>query len=49
MKPKDENRRITNIQNDGRQIVEYCEFLNEILKIGPDVRFVGMYNSDFKK
>jgi len=29
--------------------VEYCEFLNEILKISSDVRFVGMYDVDFKK
>ena len=29
--------------------MEYCEFLNEILKIGPDIRFVGMYDDDFKK
>lgn len=29
--------------------MDYCEFLNEVLKIGPDVRFVGMYDTDFKK
>lgn len=30
-------------------LVEYCEFLNEILRIGSDVRFVGMYDDNFKK
>ena len=28
--------------------MEYCEFLTEILKIDPMVRFVGMYDDTFK-
>lgn len=31
------------------QVMEYCEFLIEILKIDPKVRFVGMYDDDYKK
>lgn len=29
--------------------MEYCQFLLEILKIGSTVRFVGMYDDDYKK
>lgn len=29
--------------------MEHCEFLNEILKIDSAVRFVGMYDEDYKK
>lgn len=29
--------------------MEYCQFLLEILKIDPTVRFVGMYDDDYKK
>jgi hypothetical protein len=28
--------------------MEYCEFLTEILKIDPTVRFVGMYDDTYK-
>ena len=29
--------------------MEYCEFLIEVLKIDPTVRFVGIYDDDYKK
>lgn len=29
--------------------MEHCEFLNNILKLDPTIRFAGLYNDDFQK
>lgn len=29
--------------------MEHCEFLNNVLKMEPTIRFVGMYNDHFEK